>query len=343
MADRIVGREAELSSVLALLDGPAEEPAGLVFEGEPGIGKSTLWLAGVEHARSRGLRVLSSRPAEAERGLAYAGLGDLLEGLLDDVLPSLSPPRRRALEGALLVEEATTEAVDPRALGLAVRDAFEKLAEDAPPVVAIDDLQWFDAASTGALAYALRRLDASPLLLLLARRLAAVSQPSELERALPEANLRRLAVGPLSVGALHTFLRNRLDRVFARQTLLRIHEHSGGNPFYALEIARALDGRGRSDAAPARAAGAERARARARLRAAGGDTQGARARRGGRNAVGAPARARRRRAGGTRTGRRSGCDRARARDDPLHPSAAGLGRLRRRRPRAARRGRRRPA
>jgi DNA-binding CsgD family transcriptional regulator len=31
-----------------------------------------------------------------------------------------------------------------------------------------------------------------------------------------------------------------VDRVFARQTLLRIHELSGGNPFYALEIAGAL-------------------------------------------------------------------------------------------------------
>jgi DNA-binding CsgD family transcriptional regulator/tetratricopeptide (TPR) repeat protein len=47
-------------------------------------------------------------------------------------------------------------------------------------------------------------------------------------------------VRPLSIGALHALLRDRLDRVFARQTLLRIHEHSAGNPFYALEIARVL-------------------------------------------------------------------------------------------------------
>src|SRR5207237_429530 len=41
--------------------------------------------------------------------------------------------------------------------------------------------------------------------------------------------------------ATHRFLRNRLGRPFARQTLLRIHEQSGGNPFYALELARVLD------------------------------------------------------------------------------------------------------
>jgi hypothetical protein len=70
---------------------------GLVLEGEAGIGKSTLWLAGVEAARERGLRVLSSRPPEAEQGLSDAGLGDLLEDVLEIVLPALSAPRRRAL------------------------------------------------------------------------------------------------------------------------------------------------------------------------------------------------------------------------------------------------------
>jgi hypothetical protein len=40
---------------------------------------------------------------------------------------------------------------------------------------------------------------------------------------------------PLSVGALHRLLHDRLGRPFARQTLLRIHETSGGNPFFALE------------------------------------------------------------------------------------------------------------
>jgi hypothetical protein len=157
--------------------------------------------------------------------------------VLDDVLPRLPAPRRNALERALLVVDATAGAVDSRALGLAVRDALVVLAEQRPPVVAIDDLQWLDAASTGALAFAVRRLGASSVSVLLTRRVD-VAQRSELERALPEADIQRLR--PFSVGALHAFLRNRLRRVFARQTLLRIHDQSGGNPFYALELARAL-------------------------------------------------------------------------------------------------------
>src|SRR5262249_44182394 len=73
------------------------------------------------------------------------------------------------------------------------------------------------------------------------RRLAEDAQQSSFERALSADRVRTLTVGPLSVGALHQFLRDRLDRPFARQTLLRIHERSGGNPFFALELARVLD------------------------------------------------------------------------------------------------------
>ena len=87
---------AVLASVAAFVDGAPDAPAALVLVGEAGIGKSTLWLAGVEHARTRGLRILSSRPAEAESALAHAGLGDLLEDVLDETLPALSAPRRRA-------------------------------------------------------------------------------------------------------------------------------------------------------------------------------------------------------------------------------------------------------
>ncbi len=155
------------------------------------------------------------------------------------MLPALSPPRRRALEIALRLEEGA-DALDPLALGTAVRGALQALSEDRPLLVAIDDLQWFDASSAGALAFALRRLDAKDVLLLLARS-ADDTRPSELEQALGAERVRRLTVGPLSVGGLHRLLRDRLGRPFARQTLLRIHERSGGNPFFALELARVLD------------------------------------------------------------------------------------------------------
>ena len=240
MTYEIVGRDEELTSIRSFIANAGPGPSALVLHGEPGIGKSALWVAGVEYARAQERPVLVSRPAEAERSLAYVGIGDLFERTLDDVLPRLSAPRRRALKGALLVEDTAPEPVDSRALGLAVRDGLQVLAEEHTLVVAIDDLQWFDAASTDALAFALRRLDAGRVRFLLARRSADGAQPSEIEQALGEENVERLSLGPLSVGALHRLLRDRMDRAFARQTLLRIHERSGGNPFYALELGRAV-------------------------------------------------------------------------------------------------------
>ena len=236
----IVGRDEELSSVHTFLGEAERGPAALVLEGEAGIGKSTVWLAGLDEARARGLHVLSSRPAEAERNLAHVGLGDLFEQVLDGALPALAAPRRRALEVALLRESG--DPVDDRALAVAVRSVLQLLSERQPVLVAVDDVQWLDPSSSGALVFALRRLAGSRVLLLLARRLDDGAKASGLEQALGAERLRRLPVGPLSVGALHRLLRDRLGRPFARQTLLRIHERSGGNPFFALELARVLDG-----------------------------------------------------------------------------------------------------
>jgi DNA-binding CsgD family transcriptional regulator len=239
MADDIVGRDAELAAVQAFVERGAV-PVALVVEGEPGIGKSTLWRAGVEHARSRGLRVLVSRPTEAERELAHVGLGDLLDEVAEQVLPVLAAPRRRALEAALLAgEERSLERVDPRALGLAIRNGLELLSAQQPLVVAIDDLHWFDPSSARALAFALRRSEGANIRLLLARRPGAATA---VEQALPA--VERLHVGPLSLGALHVVLQTQLGRTQPRPTLLRVHEASGGNPFYALELVRALDAEG---------------------------------------------------------------------------------------------------
>ncbi len=234
----IVGRDDELGLIRAFLDRAAHAPRALVLDGEAGIGKSTLWQAAVEEARARSARVLISQPAEAEHGLAFAGLGDLLEPVLDDALSDLPPPRRKALRVALLVEEAQ-DPVDPRALGVAVRSVLETLAAEGPLVIAIDDEQWLDRSSASALAFALRRAD-GPVTALLARRVGGGVESSAPEPALPSHRIARMHLGPLSVGAIQAVLSEQLGRVFARPTLVRIHETSGGNPFYALELARTL-------------------------------------------------------------------------------------------------------
>jgi hypothetical protein len=67
--------------------------------------------------------VLSARPAEVERDLAYVGLRDLLEDVLPEVSPMLPAPRRHALESALLLQEANRPVPDARASPVAVERA----------------------------------------------------------------------------------------------------------------------------------------------------------------------------------------------------------------------------
>jgi AAA ATPase-like protein len=236
----LVGREEELGAILRLLDAPEDLPGAAVLPGEAGIGKTTLWLAGIDAAAARGYRILSSRPSEAETQFAFAGLADLLDNAAGDILPELPPIQQRALEAALLLGELEIQA-DDRAVAAAFLGALRLLAADSPLCLAVDDIQWLDAASLAALRYALARLEHEPAAALLAVR---GDVPAWLRRAVPEERLRTVDVGGLSVGAIQELLRARLDATFPRPTLIRLWETSGGNPFFALEFASALQRRG---------------------------------------------------------------------------------------------------
>ena len=107
--------------------------------------------------------------------------------------------------------------------------------------MAIDDVQWLDPPSADALAFAVRRLKAEPLVFLLARR---PGRPSVLERALEDRGLERVTVGPLSLGATRRLLSERLGLSLSRQLLRRIVESTLGNPLFSLELGRALVERG---------------------------------------------------------------------------------------------------
>ena len=74
----------------------------VVLTGEPGIGKTALWEAGIAAARELGLRALVARPADTEARLSFVTLGDLLADVDEEALAGVPGPQRRALEVALL-------------------------------------------------------------------------------------------------------------------------------------------------------------------------------------------------------------------------------------------------
>jgi hypothetical protein len=75
-AGHVIGRESELATIAHAPSDPTPGCWAVRVEGEAGIGKTTLWRAGVDAARAAGYRVLSARAAQAETGLSYAALGD---------------------------------------------------------------------------------------------------------------------------------------------------------------------------------------------------------------------------------------------------------------------------
>ena len=143
--DVVVGRERELATVERVVR--ATEGGSLVLVGGPGIGKTTLWEAGVAAAREAGARILSARPSDAEASLAFAGLIDLFDGVRSDELADLPAPQLEALEVPLLRTTRTGSTPEPAAIGVGLLTALRTLAASRPIVVAIDDLQWLDPAS----------------------------------------------------------------------------------------------------------------------------------------------------------------------------------------------------
>ncbi|MBX7450484.1 LuxR C-terminal-related transcriptional regulator [Mycolicibacterium sp. 3033] len=226
--------------VAGFLHAASQRPAGLVIEGEAGIGKTTVWLALVEQARADGFRVLSARVGQAESVMAFAALADLLTDVDTGVLDALPPLQRLALDRVLLRAGADGPATDHRVVAAAFVAVLHALAEAGPVLIAIDDVQWMDTSSRTAVAFAARRLQ-SPFGVLVTERCHPGDGTTTMWLALSRPDgIHRSAVRPLDSAALHALISERTGRTFSRPTILRIAEISGGNPFFAVELARAI-------------------------------------------------------------------------------------------------------
>ncbi|WP_188113329.1 helix-turn-helix transcriptional regulator [Nocardioides humilatus] len=234
MTRTLVGRDAELASVLATA-AAGEDGWTVAIGGVAGIGKSALWDA-VQEALPPPRWLLRTRSRAAETELAFAGLTDLLDPVPDEELAHLPEPQRDALAAATL--RAGSVPGDRRAVGTALRTLLVRLAEQGPVVLALDDVQWLDPASREALEFALHRCRVG---LLVAVRDPGATVPVAVAAAVPEV---RIDLGPLSVAALHHLVVGALGHALTRPALVRVAETSGGNPLFALELARVLLGSG---------------------------------------------------------------------------------------------------
>ena len=233
-ATQIVGRAEEQATLAAFVAGPA--PRILVLEGIAGSGKTTLWEESLEDASHR---VLAARPSEAEASLPLSTLGDLLAEIDLEALTGLPLPQQRMLGAALLLEEPSDVVpVEPRGLSVAFVSVLRELARERPVLVAVDDVGWADPGSAAILGFAARRLGDARIHMLLSARQAVPTDPPPLGLDRIDG-VQRLRIGPLRARDTADLLRARLDPPPSPTLAQAIHERSGGNPFYALELGRA--------------------------------------------------------------------------------------------------------
>ena len=237
MEAELIGRDEELQRVQRFLDGAGAR--ALLIAGEAGVGKTSLWQAAVGRAEAAGMRAIAARPTEAETSFAHAALGDLLGATRRRWRTSPLRSDGRSRWRSWWPSDARRRTSRPSRSPRWPRCARSRRA--APLVVAVDDVQWLDRPTAAVLAFAARRLATSPSACCsrsgrpVPRPLRWTSTGRRPPIASTASTWRRSASAPCSA-----LLQRRLDWVPSRPVLHQVHELSGGNPFFALELGRAV-------------------------------------------------------------------------------------------------------
>lgn len=266
----LVGRaDQHLALVSAYRTMRRGQPHLVSLEGEPGIGKSRLAQEFLGWALAQGADILQGQAFEAGRRLPYQAIVEALRDRLDrenapdDLLSDLWLAELSQLLPEL--RERYPDLPAPSAqLGPAQAHLFEAvtrlgqaLAQRAPLLFFVDDLQWVDAASLDLLQYAIRRWSAAgePVLLIVTVRSEALEPAGSglaqwlltLQR---EITLTRLALTPLSLADIQALLQmmgpvqsensDPAPAGFLAQFSQRLLADTGGQPFFLVETLKML-------------------------------------------------------------------------------------------------------
>lgn len=263
----LVGRADEFGRLVASFHAAAQgRPQAVVLSGEAGIGKTRLATEFLGWAAARGADVLQGRAFEAGARLPYQPLVDAIRPRLD----------REAAPGSLLSDTwlvelsrllpdlrdrrpdlapaGGDEAAARTRLFEAVARLGRALADRAPLVLFVDDVQWSDVASLDVLRYAARRWiqDEVPVLLLLCLRSEALATTPVLDEWLlalrRDLTVTRLDLGPLTFDDTLQLLQGLEPgppptpelEAFARW----LFAETGGQPLFVIETLKALLERG---------------------------------------------------------------------------------------------------
>jgi DNA-binding SARP family transcriptional activator len=242
----LVGREREREVLLATWRAIRDDGARriVLVSGEAGIGKSSLVADLVRTAVDEGAAVLVGRCDGTDA--AYHPIADALrsspvaQAVIAETPTSWAPLHRLLGVAGRSEPEPGFDDTHPASYS-AMRALLSRLAAEGPVLLVVEDAEGLDRASGRLLRHVAGRLPNGVGLVVAYRDPPGGRHPPLLE-LLGDAGLHALTeavvVGPLDRSAT-VGLVGRLAPGLAPEAAARLWEHTGGNPYFAAEMARA--------------------------------------------------------------------------------------------------------
>lgn len=241
----LLERDAELAAIAERIEAARGGAGGLLLiEGPAGIGKTRLVGSAHSQALASGMTVLQARGGELERGFPFGVVRELFEGV---VRRATAEERGVLLGGAAgLATPVLGWAADAPSAhdGSGLHGLYwltANLTERGPLLVCVDDAQWADDASLRFLVYLARRIEALPLLLVVAARPDEPGLDEALFSALRTNPLTWTVLPrPLSEAAAGRVVRAAFSPTADAELCRECHTATGGNPLLLRTLAQTL-------------------------------------------------------------------------------------------------------
>jgi len=227
----VIGRASELAAMAAVLDRTREGSGAVVLvEGEAGIGKTHLLRAIRRRAGDLGLAVCAGGCELLERARPFGPFVQALGVPRDtvDIIDAIDTGGPRA----------ATAASSRFAAQEAILDDVEARVASAPLLLTIDDAQWADEPSLGALAALGRRTRDLPLAFVVAHR-PTPRLPDRVVDVLLDHGGRAMTLGPLAPDDVVALVASVLGAP-PGDGLRALVDGAHGNPFLVIELVEAL-------------------------------------------------------------------------------------------------------
>jgi len=264
----LVGRRTELRRIRELVEGVAAgRGAVLGVRGEPGIGKSRLATEALSLARRRGFSTYVGTCRSLSPAFSYLVWRSIWRDLLGlDRFDSFDEQRtaldrrfgeRAPLLAAVLnipvLDSDLTVALDPptraKLLHALLLEALRERAGSGPVALLLEDCHWIDQPSQTLLEFLVRNLVDRPVLFVVTAR-PADTGPRPLDAASRLPHFTGITLGDLPAADAEELARQRVRQLYGPgrdlpgDTVSRVVERSGGNPFYLEELLSLVHARG---------------------------------------------------------------------------------------------------